>query len=316
MEYSDLIKSYRVLKPPEPEFPSRLLDTPGIKAIRELYIVGNAQILKNSAIGIVGTRSPDGHGIVIAEKLAALCARNNITVISGGASGIDSAVHKACINSGGTTIVVLPGGFKKPYPSSNRALFTKIIESRGALVTEHPPELAPKPFSFLRRNRIIAALSSSVVIIQARFKSGAMSTAIWAQKLGVKLFAVGGSPLNPLYSGNNKLIREGKAQIVDALTAPLNSINSQITFDMCDESFSKIQNAASSISLSKYSETEKKILELLSTEPLDIEEIASITQLSIQQLTLALSYLELHGEVLKCCNNSYILNNHNSNRRK
>jgi DNA processing protein len=170
-------------------------------------VAGGLPELQRS-ISIVGTRSADDEALDFAYSLAREAALNGVVVVSGGAIGVDRAAHEGAIDGGGQTVVVLPTGLDAPYPGANHDLFARAVEA-GCLLTEADDGSAPRPGRFLKRNRLIAALGRSTVVVQAPARSGALSTARFAQRLGRPVFAVPASPWDPRGSGNLRLLRKG-----------------------------------------------------------------------------------------------------------
>jgi DNA processing protein len=209
------------LRPSDPGWPSglrelRLGDRPS-----ELYISGSLPEL-SGAVAVVGTRRADEDSLAFARELGARLALAGRTVISGGAHGIDSAAHRGCLDAGGATIAVLATGLRRAYPSDHAALF-RAISGQGALVCEDPDPETVKGAFFLKRNRLIAALAEAVVVVQAPARSGALSTARWAQALGRAVYAVPSSPWSPRGAGCLGLIRSGAqicTSVMDVLSLP------------------------------------------------------------------------------------------------
>ena len=164
-------------------------------------------------ISIVGTREITNYGQKATLEIAEDLARAGITIVSGGAIGIDTYAHRGALN-GGRTIAVLGCGIEV-YPSYNAKLFDRIIEN-GALVSEYPPRLPAAPGLFPRRNRIIAGLSKAVVVVEAGTKSGALYTAKFALEYNRTLFAVPGSIFAERSQGCNALIKNGALLARDA----------------------------------------------------------------------------------------------------
>lgn len=160
-------------------------------------------------VAVVGARASDEAGLDIAADLARGLARAGISVVSGGADGVDSAAHRGALDAGGHTVAVLGGGLDRLYPAGNRRLFARIVEAGGALLAEQEDGVHPTEFSFPERNRIVAGLCQAVVVVRAGERSGALGTAAWARTIGVQIFAVPGDPTNPLAAGTLRLLREG-----------------------------------------------------------------------------------------------------------
>ena len=132
-----------------------------------------------NSISIVGSRRAK-YSIPVSFEWARIAGANNFSVISGLALGCDTAAHLGCLEVGGHTVAVMPCGSNFIAPSSNRPLAKKILESGGSLVSEYSPDTPPRPFRFVERNRVIASLSQSVIVMEAETKSGTMHTARFA----------------------------------------------------------------------------------------------------------------------------------------
>ena len=178
-----------------------------------LYVKGKVNLSLPSA-AIVGTRKPSSYGQNTAVNLARALARHGVMTISGGARGIDSAAHRGSLQDGGITIAVFGTSIDKVYPTENRDLFERITE-RGAIVSEYPIGCPGESWHFPERNRLIAAMSSRVVIVEAGDKSGALITAGYAEELGRELWAVPGRITDETCRGTNSLITRGAKCLYD-----------------------------------------------------------------------------------------------------
>ena len=181
---------------------------------KTLYVLGNPECLCR-AISIVGARKATPYGKACAQRFAALAARMNITVISGGAYGCDSAAHMGALKNGGVSVAVLGGGCNKIYPARNKDLFQQLIDGGGALISENEWEFNPLPYTFRLRNRIIAALSKATLIVEAGMPSGTFSTADDALSLGREVMVVPGAITAPNSKGANHLLFQGAVPIID-----------------------------------------------------------------------------------------------------
>jgi DNA processing protein len=195
------------LQPGKPGWPEALDRVPRPPAF--LRLRGSLGPDRVRRVAVVGSRASDECGLVVAADLARGLAAARISVVSGGAEGVDSAAHLGAIDAGGHTVAVLGGGLDRLYPAGNRPLFARIVDSAGGLLAEQADDVHPTEFSFPERNRIVAGLSEAVVVVRAGARSGALGTAAWARKLGVPVFAVPGDPSNPLAAGTIRLLREG-----------------------------------------------------------------------------------------------------------
>jgi DNA processing protein len=177
------------------------------------------------AVALVGSRASSAYGEHVAAELAFRLAERGWTVVSGGAYGIDGAAHRAALAAGGPTLAVLANGVDRPYPAGHDTLFARIAEA-GLLVSEWPPGTAPYGHRFLVRNRLVAALSLGVVVVEAAARSGALATARRALGLGRQVMAVPGPVTSAMSVGCHELLREtetgaflvtGAAQVIEAV---------------------------------------------------------------------------------------------------
>lgn len=177
-----------------------------------LYVKGELP-QANYALAIVGSRRCTEYGVRAAACFAQAMTREGIPIISGGAKGIDTAAHEACLQAGGVTVAVLGCGLDIVYPPENAKLFARIVE-QGALVTEYPPGVPPAAANFPARNRIIVGLSQAVLVAEAGKRSGAVITANIAADEGREVYCVPGNIFDGSSIGCHELIRTG-AKLVD-----------------------------------------------------------------------------------------------------
>jgi DNA processing protein len=189
--------------PPYPPLLEMQEDAPPV-----LALLGDPAALAPRAVALVGARNASASGRRIAEELAESLAAEGLAVVSGLARGIDAAAHLGALRRG-RTIACVAGGLDQPYPPENAALQVRIAAEGGAVLAEAPLGTAPLARHFPRRNRIVAAISLGVVVIEAALRSGSLITARMALEGGRELFAVPGSPLDPRARGSNDLIRQG-----------------------------------------------------------------------------------------------------------
>ena len=178
-----------------------------------LFTKGNTDLLLNESVSIVGTRKSSVYGNSIAGEFSFDLATIGFNIVSGGAIGIDTASHHGALNAQGNTICVQANGLHKLYPSNNAYLFEKIIKA-GLMISEYPPGRNPAKNYFLDRNRIIAALSKSTMVIEAAEISGALSTARHALRMQRLVLAIPGSINSKSSVGTNELIRNREAESV------------------------------------------------------------------------------------------------------
>jgi DNA processing protein len=180
----------RTLHCDDADFPKSLLELE--QPPSQLFCSGELPDF-SQAVAIVGTRRADRFALAFARSLARELAEAGCALISGGALGIDSAAHRGALDAGGATVAVLPTGLSQPYPAANHALFREISES-GALLSEFEAEVPGFKSTFLDRNRLVAALAKVVIVVQAPLPSGALSTAAHAKRLGRPLLVVPHAP--------------------------------------------------------------------------------------------------------------------------
>lgn len=193
-------------------YPERLLDLPDPPAV--VFLRGDEALLARPALAVVGSRRSTVNGRRLAEEVGAALAGRGVVTLSGLALGIDAAAHRGALGAGGPTAAVLGTGPDVVYPRANGALFDR-IGAEGLLVTEFLPGEEARPYHFPRRNRLIAALSGGVVVIEAALRSGALVTVRHALDLGRPVAAAPGSVYAPQSAGANRLLRDGAFPLVE-----------------------------------------------------------------------------------------------------
>lgn len=189
-------------------------DKPEGHAPLALWAIGPARLdeITERAAAIVGTRASTAYGEHVAADFAAGLAESDVAVVSGGAYGIDGAAHRAALAADGLTVAVLAGGIDVLYPAGHSALLHR-VSADGLLLTEYPPGTRPARHRFLTRNRLVAALSTATIVVEAGVRSGAASTAAWARALGRVVCAVPGPVTSAASIGCHALLQSG-AQLV------------------------------------------------------------------------------------------------------
>lgn len=207
----------RLIIPSDELWPAQLADL-GIQEPLCLWWRGQEQPLPavDTSIALVGSRDSTSYGASVTGDLAYSLAQRGFTVVSGGAYGIDAHAHRAALAGGAgavPTIAVMAGGVDRFYPSGNEDLLRAVC-NQGAVLAEVPPGSAPTRYRFLQRNRLIAALSAVTVVVEARWRSGALNTAHHAESLGRAVGAVPGSVHSANSAGCHRLLRDGGAVCV------------------------------------------------------------------------------------------------------
>ncbi|MHA7135590.1 DNA-processing protein DprA [Oerskovia turbata] len=203
-----------LLAPGDPRWPTAM-DALGDAAPLALWVRGENDLagLSDRSVAIVGARACTEYGRHVAAELACSLADRRFTVVSGGAYGIDAAAHRGAIAAPGRTVAFLAGGVDRLYPAGNTDLLHAVLE-HGSLVSEVPPGSVPSRLRFLQRNRLIAGLSRATVVVEAAWRSGALSTATHAAALLRPVGAVPGPVTSMASGGCHQLLRDGRAVCV------------------------------------------------------------------------------------------------------
>ena len=204
----------RLVTPQDPEWPGQLADL-GDDQPYALWLRGNADLRFNClrSVAVVGSRAATAYGAYVAAEFSASVAARGMAVVSGGAFGVDAAAHRGALGADGVTIAVLACGVDTPYPAAHAELFDAIA-AQGALVSEWPPGRQVSRLRFLVRNRVIAALATGTVVVEAAARSGALNTARHARDLNRRLMAVPGPVTSDLSAGCHQIIREWQGTLV------------------------------------------------------------------------------------------------------
>lgn len=224
--YPDMSHSHSELAPSavrmtatDPTWPQALLDLPDPPSA--LWVAPALPALDRT-VAIVGTRYADEEALELATRWAADLAQAGCVILSGGAHGVDAAAHEGALRAGGVTVAVLATGLRQAYPRANEPLFRRILDAGGALISEHAHSEAYRG-RFLERNRLVAALARAVVVVQAPQRSGALSTAAHARRLGRPVLVVPAAPWDPRGGGNLALLAQGGwicTRVRDVLSLP------------------------------------------------------------------------------------------------
>ncbi len=273
-------------------YPRRLLELHDSPAV--LYVRGDLPTNETPVVAVVGTRSPTTYGRQIAAEMVDGLVEHGVVVASGLARGIDTIAHRETLKHGGRTVAVLACGLDLVYPSENSALAQRIIGS-GALVSEYPPGVKPRPESFPMRNRIMSGLSSGVLVIEAGERSGALITAHQALDQNRDVCAVPGSVFSPQSRGTNNLIRAGEARLVTRVEDVLEEIGISTTAPTTPP----ILQQADTVQM--------RILGEMGATPVHSDELARRLGLASSEVSAALVLLELQGVVSNVGNMQYVV---------
>ncbi len=252
---------------------------------------------------LIGSRRCTAYGRRVAAGLSASLTRRGLEVVSGGARGIDTAAHRGALEAGGSTIAVLGAGLGQLYPPDNRELFREIAGS-GAVLSELPIDAPARPEQFPRRNRLIAALSAAVIVVEAAGRSGALITARQALDLGREVMAVPGPVHSPVAEGCHRLIQQG-ARLVHTSADILDELSPMYTSGLHAPS---PQAGPGAETAEKGTIDERAVVAVLDVvEPRHIDELAERVPLGTSRLQAALFGLVLRGAVEELTGRYYVL---------
>ncbi len=250
----------------------------------------------NETISVVGSRRMTRYGEIITDSLVSMIAGKGITIVSGFMYGIDAQAHDAALKAGGRTIAVMPCGIERIHPEYQTDLHERILTNNGLVVSEYPGDTPPALWTYPRRNRIIAGLSPILLVIEAGVKSGALITAKIAKNYNKKIFAVPGPLTSTVSIGTALLIKNG-AQIVTGAEDLL------FEFGIKDntELFSKKE-------LYGLNKTQQKIIQILSGEPMGIDDIARFAEIQISEIGADITVLSIKKHLTLNEGKYYLIN--------
>lgn len=285
-----------LVTPADPLWPPQLNDL-GPARPYGLWCRGDSRHLLDLAsapsVALVGSRDPSIYGTEATTHLAAELARRGYTVISGGAMGIDIAAHRAALTQQGSdlpTIAFMAGGLDRLYPAQNSDALNMIVD-RGLIMSEVSVGNTPTRWRFLERNRLIAALARHTIVVEARWRSGALNTARHAMEIGRTLWAVPGQINSPNSVGTNRLLRDGLAQTLTE-AADILEYDAAAGFELGTEHESEWDQAASSSALDELTERQGRVWDDLSPRSYrGVDEIAAALGLSARDVMADLFHL-------------------------
>ena len=333
---------YSVICIDDAEYPQCLFDIDTPPAL--IYVKGNLPDIDNRlSIGIVGTRRATNYGVDNSYKFAYALSKYGVTIVSGGALGVDCASHRGTLAADGVTICVRGCGINCSYLREN-AKMRDAIAKRGAVISEYPPDETPRNYYFPARNRIISALSNGILVIEAGVKSGSLITASLAVEQGKEVFALLGNN-SPQNEGSNNRIKEGSAIPVTDFMDILNNFDNLFATDE-DVDLDKIsladieavpvkgynplikQNKSHSVIDNKNNNIENKVekqknkehkkdlnlsntaqlvYEYINNEPVHIDKISSDLNIPVFKVLTAITMLEMKGLIQALQGRRYIL---------
>ncbi len=275
----------RILIQTDPEYPEllkQIYDPPVV-----LYVKGQLLPKDKNSVAMVGSRLTTHYGLEIARKLAYQLAYLGVTVVSGGARGIDSAAHQGALSGKGRTIAVLGTGINIVWPGENRELFERIT-ANGALITQFPFNRPGDKQSFPIRNRIVAGMTLGTVVVEANLTSGALITANFATEYGRQVFAVPGRIDSPRSKGCHDLIKKG-AKLCEGAEDILSEF--EYLFPASNRPASPAETGV--LPALELSENEQKVYGTLNNEEISIDEVIQKSGLPPSAVSVSLLSLEM-----------------------
>ncbi len=269
-----------------PENLKRIFDTPVL-----LYYKGKLSETDKYSLSIVGTRNPTEYGKYNCEKFTDELSGLNIPIVSGFARGIDTIVHKTCIKNKRLNYAVFGCGADVIYPYENKRLYSEVIEC-GAVISEFPLGAKPDKVNFPRRNRIISGISVGTIVVESGIKGGALLTAEIAVDQDREVFAFPGNISSKQSEGTNELIKRGQAKLITNIDDILNELEVKLK-----PILKKDYTAKTDVLTLNLSESENKIYSVLDYDPVHIDTINELTDLTISDCLVNLLTLEFKSLV-------------------
>lgn len=264
-----------------------------------LYYKGDFSVCNlERTIAVVGSRRMTRNANDALKKVMSGLAGTDLCIVSGLATGADTAAHRFALDNGLKTIGVIGGGMDNLYPSSNKVLCDEIINGRGVVMSECFPTFEPLPFRFPQRNRIVSGLSYGTLVVEAALRSGALITANLTLEQGRELMCIPGLITNPNTAGIYKMIKTG-AHIITESEDILNALNWTLN--------KQISLFGEKADTSGLSEDEQKIIHVLEIEPKSFDEIQQLTGIGVNDLLTHLTTLELNGHIEQTAGDRYKL---------
>jgi DNA processing protein len=277
----------RVLVPGDPDFP--LLLAHDIEPPAVLFVRGDIGVLARRRVGVVGTRNATAAGRATAFEIGEAMAASGVAVVSGLARGIDGAAHRGVRASGGAPVAVVGSGIDVPYPRQHRELW-EWVATAGLLITEWPPGCEPQAWHFPLRNRILAALSEVVVVVESRERGGSLITAGLAHERGITVLAVPGSIHHRAASGTNQLIAGKEAGMVTSI----DDIRVALALDT-SRSGGDVPLAFDVTATSAPQTLEGRVFALCNDRARTLDDLASSLGVALAQAAMAAARLERDG---------------------
>ena len=274
-------------------YPANLRPLPDAPPV--LFVRGELVPEDKFSLAIVGSRGATDYGLTLARQFAREMTAHGLAIASGGARGVDTHAHRGALMAGGRTLAFLGCGVDVHYPAENQRLFDEIADGHGAVLSEFPMGTEPKPWHFPARNRLISGCSLGVLVIESPFNSGSLITARTAGEQGREVFAIPG-PIGLGHStGGHKLIQDG-AKLVETVDDILSEIG-VLTLR---------QPEASPVRVPPLPPEQRKLLDMLTLQPRQIEGLIHESALTPPQVMGILTLLEMRGLAKRVPGNAFV----------
>ena len=277
---------------------------------KKIYTIGNQKLLLNQAISIIGSRSNTEYGKLMALNFAKTLSKKGYTIISGLAKGIDTYSHIGAMLEKGKTIAILPCGFNQIYPKQNQQLYEEIITKGGLAITEYEPNEKAESTKFPERNRIVAALSKGILIIEGAYRSGTKITANQAKTYGKPIFCIPSNITNNKGRTPNQLIKEGNIIVTNEYDI-INKIQNKKSTKNQIEKIIKIEENIEEEYINKIRTKNKTnpkytIYKHIKETPIYINDIVTKSKKDISEVNYELTMLILEGYIEELEGKTYI----------
>ncbi len=280
----------RILLYSDMDFPQELHNIPNPPFL--LYVRGNI-VSEGINIGMVGSRQATPYGEQIVKSFIPKLVRAGISIVSGGALGIDGLSHETALQYQGHTIVVLGSGIDRPYPRSHEPLFERVIRSGGAVVSQFPIGMEAAPYTFPQRNEIIAGLSRGLIVVEAKEKSGSLITAQLALEMGKDVFAIPSDISRRNSLGANRLIQNASAKLLLSPDDILNEYGLSLATSVA------VPNSENSL--------ERNILIVLDGNECTVDRLAEALRANTTEIQAELGKMEIFGTIRRNISGKYSL---------
>ncbi len=279
----------KVITAVDQSYPQKLIGIPDAPVI--LFYQGEISALDSRTVSVIGSRNASFKGMEDTEKIVEKLSAQGITIVSGLAYGIDSASHQGCLKGGSPTVAVLGCGLGQNYPAENAGLRKRILQQGGLILSEYAPGEKPLARHFPWRNRIISGLGDCIALMEARIRSGSMTTVQHALNQGKDVFVYPGEPGNPKYEGNHQLLREGAIYftVADDLLEDMGWLDKKTDI--------RQNTKQAKDQLHQLTPSEMKVIQALENEETSFDRLCLLTGLPASELNAALSMLQIYGLV-------------------